>query len=63
MTDIQQLEKICSQVRRDIVRMVHAQSSGHPGGSLGCTEFFVALYFDIMKHNKNFQMRIASKVC
>ena len=56
MTDIQQLEKICSQVRRDIVRMVHAQSSGHPGGSLGCTEFFVALYFDIMKHNKNFQM-------
>ena len=36
--------------------MVHAQSSGHPGGSLGCTEFFVALYFDIMKHNKNFQM-------
>ena len=56
MADIQQLEKICSQVRRDIVRMVHAQSSGHPGGSLGCTEFFVALYFDIMKHNKNFQM-------
>ena len=56
MTDIQQLEKICSQIRRDIVRMVHAQSSGHPGGSLGCTEFFVALYFDIMKHNKNFQM-------
>ena len=56
MTDIQQLEKICSQVRRDIVRMVHAQSSGHPGGSLGCTEFFVALYFDIMKHDKNFQM-------
>ncbi len=56
MADIQQLEKICTQVRRDIVRMVHAQSSGHPGGSLGCTEFFVALYFDIMKHNKNFQM-------
>ena len=56
MTNIQQLEKICTQVRRDIVRMVHAQSSGHPGGSLGCTEFFVALYFDIMKHNKNFQM-------
>ena len=56
MTNIQQLEKICTQVRRDIVRMVHAQSSGHPGGSLGCTEFFVALYFDIMKHNKNFKM-------
>ena len=56
MADIQQLEKICTQVRRDIVRMVHAQSSGHPGGSLGCTEFFVALYFDIMKHNKDFEM-------
>ena len=56
MADIQQLEKICTQVRRDIVRMVHAQSSGHPGGSLGCTEFFVALYFDIMKHNKDFKM-------
>ena len=56
MTDIQQLEKICSQVRRDIVRMVHAQSSGHPGGSLGCTEFFVALYFNVMKHNRDFQM-------
>ena len=56
MADIQQLEKICSQVRRDIVRMVHAQSSGHPGGSLGCTEFFVALYFHVMKHNNDFQM-------
>ena len=56
MADIQQLEKICSQVRRDIVRMVHAQSSGHPGGSLGCTEFFVALYFHVMNHNNDFQM-------
>lgn len=56
MSDIQQLEKICTQVRRDIVRMVHAQSSGHPGGSLGCTEFFVALYFNVMKHNNDFQM-------
>ena len=56
MADIQQLEKTCTQVRRDIVRMVHAQSSGHPGGSLGCAEFFVALYFDIMKHNKDFKM-------
>ena len=42
---------ICNQVRRDIVRMVHAQSSGHPGGSLGCVEYFVALYFEVMKHN------------
>jgi transketolase len=50
------LEAICTQVRRDIVRMVHAQSSGHPGGSLGCTEFFVALYFHVMKHHTDFNM-------
>lgn len=57
MADIQELEKIASQVRRDIVRMVHAVQSGHPGGSLGCTEYFVALYFDILKHNpKAFDM-------
>ena len=55
-SNINQLKKICSQVRRDIVRMVHACQSGHPGGSLGCTEFLVALYFDIMKHGKNFNM-------
>jgi transketolase len=51
MASIEELEKICSQVRRDIVRMVHAVSSGHPGGSLGCTEYFVSLYFEVMKHN------------
>jgi len=45
------LPAICNQVRRDIVRQVHAVNSGHPGGSLGCTEFFVSLYFDIMHHN------------
>lgn len=57
MADIQQLEKISSQVRRDIVRMVHAVNSGHPGGSLGCTEFMVALYFDVLKHTpKPFDM-------
>ena len=50
------LKETCSQVRRDIVRMVHAVNSGHPGGSLGCTEFFVALYFRIMKHDKKFEM-------
>jgi transketolase len=50
------LNSICSQIRRDIVRMVHAQSSGHPGGSLGCVEFLVALYFKIMNHDKNFNM-------
>ncbi len=51
MASIEELEKTCSQVRRDIVRMVHAVSSGHPGGSLGCTEFLVTLYFEVMKHN------------
>jgi len=50
MPQIAELEKTCSQVRRDIVRMVHAVNSGHPGGSLGCTEFLTALYFSVMKH-------------
>lgn len=57
MADITQLEKLAIQVRRDILRMVHAVNSGHPGGSLGCTEFLVALYNHIMKHSpKNFNM-------
>ena len=57
MADIQNLEKTASQVRRDIVRMVHAQNSGHPGGSLGCADFITALYFEIMDHNsKDFDM-------
>ncbi len=47
--DIKQLEQTASQVRRDILRMVHACQSGHPGGSLGCTDLLVALYFDAMK--------------
>ena len=51
-----ELKDICTQIRRDIVRMVHANNSGHPGGSLGCTEFCVALYFEIMQHNSNFNM-------
>ncbi len=50
MPTIQELEKKASQVRRDIVRMVHAVNSGHPGGSLGCTDFLVALYDEIMRH-------------
>ena len=54
--NIQELEKIASQVRRDIVRMVHGCQSGHPGGSLGCTDFLVALYFGIMKHDPDFKM-------
>ena len=56
MPNIQELEDIAIQIRRDIVRMVHANSSGHPGGSLGCVEFFVALYFKILNHNTNFNM-------
>lgn len=56
MADIGELKKICSQVRRDIIRQVHAVNSGHPGGSLGCTEFFVSLYFEIMDHDTSFHM-------
>ena len=51
MLSIQELEKIATQVRRDIVRMVHGASSGHPGGPLGSADFLVALYFKIMKPN------------
>ncbi|MDP9041147.1 MAG: transketolase [Bacteroidota bacterium] len=50
------LEAIASQIRRDILRMVHGASSGHPGGSLGCTDFFAALYFEVMNHNPKFSM-------
>jgi transketolase len=51
-----ELNEIASQIRRDIVRMVHGANSGHPGGSLGCTEYFTALYFKVMKHNSSFDM-------
>lgn len=50
------LKSIATQIRRDIVRMVHAVQSGHPGGSLGCTEYFTALFFKVMKHNTEFAM-------
>ncbi len=50
------LKETASQIRRDIVRMVHGCSSGHPGGSLGCVEYFTALYFSIMKHDPAFNM-------
>ena len=53
MTD---LKGVASQVRRDIVRMVHGVQSGHPGGSLGCTEYLTALYFEVMNHNPAFNM-------
>ncbi|MDK2977692.1 MAG: transketolase [Bacteroidales bacterium] len=57
MADIQNLKKIATQIRRDILRMVHAQNSGHPGGSLGCADFMTALYFNILDHNpKHFDM-------
>lgn len=56
MPDVAQLKDIATQIRRDIVRMVHAVQSGHPGGSLGCTDFFTALYFKVMHHNPDFKM-------
>ncbi|MCX2680722.1 transketolase [Galbibacter sp. EGI 63066] len=56
MPDTQQLNDLVTQVRRDIVRMVHKVNSGHPGGSLGCTEFFVALYNEVMELNDGFDM-------
>ncbi|MCP4459253.1 MAG: transketolase [Cytophagales bacterium] len=54
--NLDQLQQVCSQVRRDIVRMVHAQQSGHPGGSLGCADYLVALYFHVMSFNNSFKM-------
>lgn len=54
--DINKLEQTATQVRRDIVRMVHGCQSGHPGGSLGCADYFVALYFHAMKHDPAFHM-------
>lgn len=56
MSDTKQLEALVIQVRRDILRMVHKVNSGHPGGSLGCTEFFVALYNEIMDRKKGFDL-------
>ncbi len=56
MSDTQKLQDLTTQVRRDIVRMVHKVNSGHPGGSLGCTEFLVALYNEIMEIKDDFAM-------
>ena len=50
------LKNTATQIRRDILRMVHGANSGHPGGSLGCADFFAALFFKIMKHNSDFTM-------
>ena len=54
--NLEELNQFTSQVRRDIVRMVHAQNAGHPGGSLGCVEYLTALYMVIMEHDTNFSM-------
>ena len=56
MSNIQQLHDLTTQVRRDILRMVHAVNSGHPGGSLGCTEFLVSLYQELMDRKPGFDM-------
>jgi len=56
MSNIPALEHTASQVRRDIIRMVSQAKSGHPGGSLGCADFFTALYFDVLRRNPDFQM-------
>ena len=56
MSTIQELQDFTTQVRRDIIRMVHAVNSGHPGGSLGCAEFFTVLYQQVMNYNKDFNM-------
>ena len=53
---MQSLKNTATQIRRDIVRMVHGVQSGHPGGSLGCTDFLTALYFKIMHHDPAFNM-------
>lgn len=56
MANIEELQQLATQIRRDIVRMVHGANSGHPGGSLGCADFFTALYFDVMKRKPGFDM-------
>lgn len=54
--EVRELEKVASQVRRDVLRMVHGVGSGHPGGAIGCADYFVALFFKMMKNNKDFNM-------
>ncbi|NJM94823.1 MAG: transketolase [Cytophagales bacterium] len=55
-TNYTQLQKVATQVRRDIIRMVHGVGNGHPGGALGCADLFVLLYFELMKHQPKFNM-------
>ena len=56
MATIQELQDFTQQVRRDILRMVHAVNSGHPGGSLGCAEFFTVLYQEVLEYSTEFSM-------
>ena len=55
------LKEIATQIRRDILRMVHGANSGHPGGSLGCTDYFTALFFKILNHNPDFNMNATNE--
>jgi len=61
MPDLKHLEELVIQVRRDILRQVHKVNSGHPGGSLGCTEFFVSLYQELMDRKEGFDMNGADE--
>ncbi len=56
MTDLRKLESVASQLRRDVLRMVHAVKSGHPGAPLGCAEFLSAMYFSVLRHSPDFKM-------
>ena len=56
MADIQKLQRIASQVRRDIIRQTFYATNGHPGASLGCADLLTALYFEVMKHDPSFNM-------
>jgi transketolase len=56
INEMKDLSALATQIRRDILRMVHGVNSGHPGGSLGCADFFTALYFKVMKHDPAFSM-------
>ena len=56
MASTQELQDFTQQVRRDILRMVHAVNSGHPGGSLGCAEFFTVLYQEVLEYSTDFSM-------
>jgi len=62
MSTTQHLQDFVTQVRRDILRQVHQVNSGHPGGSLGCAEYFSVLYQDVMKYSLDFDMDGKTKI-